>query len=177
MLKDTHKAFATSFAMAAITIQTATTLITKAEQIALYEIPIILGVSYFIAPLPDLDIIVKKLGLPFKIKHRGVSHSIWPVLLMSFLTIISPKILFPIIYGFTLGYLSHLVGDAFSYQGIAWFYPFQQYETYGNKTWVKHRGPFIKLYRVGKKHFINPKYYWYFVTLLLFLICILMRFK
>ena len=180
MLKDTHKTFATSFATASIIGQT---LVNKTFDLQnplydgnhIIELLVIVGVAYVTATLPDLDEIAKRRHIPFlnKVAHRGITHSVWPLILLFWLAHISPELIYPFTYGLALGYTSHLVGDAFSAQGIAWFYPFQKYEQYGKKKWVKHRGPFIKLYKVGQKVLIDAKYYWYFVTFCLFIVYML----
>lgn len=103
--------------------------------------------ALFGSTLPDID---QKLGTT----HRGITHTIWIVGLLSFFTSRQTNpYLFFLCLGVTLGYFSHLFGDAFSKAGIAWCYPLQRYEQYaGGAFHVKgFRGPFVPLYHVGDK--------------------------
>lgn len=117
----------------------------------------LMGASY-----PDID-----QELP--IKHRGVTHTLWGVgIVVAFAgwsTIAQPMgttwtslCLLPLLTGFATGYMSHLVADAFSTAGIAWFYPLQQYRSYGNGAEVVkgHRFIFQPIYKVGQKFFGIP---------------------
>ena len=95
-------------------------------------------------------------------KHRTWTHTIWAILLciglLHFLrnnyitnALFVDMSLVIVMLGFTIGYISHLLGDAFSTSGIDWIYPLIGYKTYsGGATVVKgFRGPFIPLYSVG----------------------------
>ena len=108
---------------------------------------------------PDLD---QKLGIP----HRTWTHTIWMVLLSALATwaaitmlplpvFIKTGFVTPLLIGFTIGLLSHLIGDAYSTSGIAWFYPFEGYVTYmgGAKVKKGFRGPFVPIYKVGTRLF------------------------
>ncbi|MFC1753083.1 metal-dependent hydrolase [Thermoproteota archaeon] len=77
--------------------------------------------------LPDLDHPRSKLGRKTKVlawlfQHRGFMHSIYAVIIMFML---SRLIFWNAIYvwALPLGYLSHLVSDSFSKEGIMFFHP------------------------------------------------------
>ena len=91
---------------------------------------------------PDFD---HKLGL----KHRGISHSIWIVILFF---IISWKI--NLVYYFAFGYLIHLLFDSVSASGVCFLYPFSSYIEYSGGARVK-KGHRVKLYKV--KSYKNRK--------------------
>lgn len=171
MQRKTHKAFAASFATGALILHTKfaptvgpidftnnTTSITP--------IVAIVFIAWLTSVLPDVDMLAKKYNIAplMWVKHRGFTHSIWPILWLMFMTYntMNNLYLFLISYGVLLGYLSHLVADAFSVQGVAWFYPFTGYKTgsQGGK-WAKSRGPFPALYKVGTKVILDAHYYWY----------------
>ena len=96
MLKDTHKAFATSFATASIIGQT---LVNKTFDLQnplydgnhIIELLVIVGIAYITATLPDLDEIAKRRHIPLlnKVAHRGITHSVWPLILLFWLAHIS----------------------------------------------------------------------------------------
>lgn len=111
---------------------------------------------------PDID-----QNLP--IKHRGITHSLWiPLLFAGLVCIILRTHVFgsmitfvgilPLLVGFIIGYLSHLVADAFSTSGIAWFYPLQRYRHYsgGSEVVSGRRFIFQPIYRVGQKFMMFP---------------------
>ena len=111
--------------------------------------------------LPDID---QKLGTT----HRGLTHALWiPAILafLSFRTFRTDIWIFAATFGLLVGYLSHLVGDAFSSAGIAWFYPFQQYRHFGTGAFkVKgFRGPFLPIYHVGDPVFAFMPVVWWVV--------------
>lgn len=129
----------------------------------------LMGASY-----PDID-----QELP--IKHRGATHTLWGVGIVVAVTIWAhiaqpmgsiwtAKFLLPLLVGFTVGYLSHLVADAFSTAGIAWFYPLQQYKSYGNGAEVVKGNRFIfqPIYKVGQKFFGIPGHiiWWTIATIM-----------
>lgn len=76
---------------------------------------------------------------------------IWPVVLLVFLAICAEN---PLVTDFAIGYISHIIGDSYSVQGVAWLYPFTGYEVLPNgATYVKNeRHFFIKLYKVGSRN-------------------------
>lgn len=114
------------------------------------------------ASTPDID-----QGLP--IKHRGITHSLWiPLLFLGvacwvyktqpisvMVTLVG---ILPFLTGFITGYLSHLVADAFSTSGIAWFYPLQGYRHYqgGSEVVKGNRFIFQPIYKVGQKFMGMP---------------------
>lgn len=96
--------------------------------------------------LPDIDsknsILGRYFHLPFK--HRTWTHTIWVVLLLCYL---ARKYLF---FGCIFyGYFMHLVIDTFSFAGVCWFYPFEQYREYPSGAIVKKNHK-CKLYKGGK---------------------------
>lgn len=117
----------------------------------------IMGASY-----PDID-------QKIPIKHRGITHSLWAVLLLIALTAIvghynpfgfvwTHVTLLPWLIGTIIGYMSHLIADAFSTSGIDWFYPLNGYKKYpGGAEVVKgNRTIFQPIYKVGQKFFGIP---------------------
>lgn len=114
------------------------------------------------ASAPDID-----QNLP--IKHRGITHSLWiPLLFVGLVcTLLRTNVfgsmitwvgILPLLVGFIIGYLSHLVADAFSTSGIAWFYPLQRYRHYsgGSEVVCGRRFIFQPIYRVGQKFMMFP---------------------
>ena len=93
----------------------------------------------------------------------------------------------PLVTGFAIGYISHIIGDSYSVQGVAWLYPFTGYEVLPNgATYVKNeRHFFIKLYKVGSRNLtiykkgnygklfdlpkvpVDSKWIWYTLTFLI----------
>jgi len=88
--------------------------------------------ALFATLLPDLDSKTSKFGrekifrpLQLFLKHRGVLHSFVSLIFFSVLL----KIYFPsVLFGFILGYSSHLLMDALTVRGIAPFYPFFKFK-------------------------------------------------
>ena len=94
--------------------------------------------------LPDIDIqsstISRILHFHLPITHRTWTHTIWiPILLF----IASLKM--PILLGLVLGYMSHLICDSISTQGVCFLYPLTQYKTFYNGAKIKNHH-YIKLY-------------------------------
>lgn len=75
--------------------------------------------------LPDID-----LKMPFT-KHRGIFHTIWPVLLILIANFFLAKYLPFSIAAIAIGYGSHLVADAMTPFGIAPLHPLAKYEIKG----------------------------------------------
>ena len=133
------------------------------------------GASY-----PDID-----QNLP--IKHRGITHTLWFVIGLGILymwvdsnkplgIMVSQQLLLPILMGTIIGYMSHLIADAFSTSGIAWFYPLQGYKHYpGGAEVVKgKRFIFQPIYKVGQKFFGIPgSVIWTFIAFVLTIIWLL----
>jgi inner membrane protein len=86
---------------------------------------IFLFISLLATVLPDIDTPFSKIGKHFKIlnfftKHRGIIHSFTFFILLSIpILIFFKEILLP----FAVGYLSHLLVDCFTIQGVCLFYP------------------------------------------------------
>ncbi len=79
----------------------------------------------FGSALPDIDQPKSKIGKKFKIiaflfKHRGIFHSVFMALIISF----GFYLFTGYFSAFLLGYLSHLIADALTVTGIAFLYPF-----------------------------------------------------
>lgn len=118
--------------------------------------------------LPDID---QKLGGT----HRGITHAIWiPLLLFGSalfgiprlpISLLNKEYAFGFLFGLALGWLSHLIGDAFSTAGIAWFYPIGAYRRYpsGAFTVKGARGPFQPIYRVGDRKWWLMRPIWWIV--------------
>ena len=122
---------------------------------------LILG-AIFGASYPDID-----RNLP--IRHRGFTHTVWMLLIFvgifKWLEVanlggvqVTRAVILPFAFGFIVGYISHLIADAFSTSGIAWFYPLQQYKDYGNGASVVKGNRFIfqPIYKVGQTFFGVP---------------------
>ena len=80
------------------------------------------------AVLPDIDHTGSMINkaftitniIPWFFKHRGLFHSIWPLLIGSMtLSFVHPLIS----TAFFIGYGSHLVSDSFTKAGVNWLYP------------------------------------------------------
>ncbi|MBS3079331.1 metal-dependent hydrolase [Candidatus Pacearchaeota archaeon] len=84
--------------------------------------------------IPDMDSKYSKFGrniffrpLQFFLKHRGFFHS----LTFGFLMAVVLGIFFPIAsLGFFIGFSSHIIGDSFTIEGIAPFWPLKK-RSYG----------------------------------------------
>jgi len=82
--------------------------------------------------LPDIDSYKSKIGKKIKLisflinlffRHRGIFHSLFLLIPISvFIAIINPEIA----AAFFIGYLSHLVLDSLTPEGIMLFYPFSK---------------------------------------------------
>ena len=164
MLAPTHRAFATASAgVTLLALSQTTDIFAESEPMLLAtQSAIIILVSFLTATLPDYDRII-----PF-IRHRGITHAVWiPAIIFYFMwQNIGEPYTFPALLGLFIGYTSHIVGDAFSTAGIAWFYPIQRYGGSPNGAfWVKgFRGPFLPLYAVGDPFIIKPTIIWYGIT-------------
>jgi len=99
--------------------------------------------------IPDIDTKFSKLGkkkvfrpLQFFVSHRGFLHSF---IFLGLITLIF-YLFWPIlIFGFVLGYGSHLLADSLTIQGIKPFYPFE-----GRLRWkIKTGGRFEVIVFVG----------------------------
>lgn len=121
----------------------------------LIAIPLLCG-SYFGSDFPDIDhpknhlnITLQRLHLGWLLpkKHRGLYHTIWPVIALSFLTYFLFKhatsnfehVCAIFLFGFTFGYLIHLIIDNFSYQGVLWLYPFTHWQVSNTGHFYKAR--------------------------------------
>lgn len=150
MLKENHIACA----------QLVTTSIALVEhQTPLEAIPFLVG-SYLGADLPDVDHpynhlhqSLQRLHLCPDFKHRGITHTLWVVLILTGLTLwtahISPIYISNFLFGLTLGYTIHLIIDDFSKQGIMWLYPLSKYHTTAHGYEYKKRKHYMPLYRTG----------------------------
>lgn len=87
--------------------------------------------------LPDIDTKDSKISRKIPIlpsilflftTHRGIIHSIYPIILIS--AILYPYSSFYTI-AFIIGYLSHLILDALTIQGINFLHPFAQFHVKG----------------------------------------------
>ena len=73
--------------------------------------------------VPDADHPESMIGrwIYIPVGHRGILHSIWPVLLLLFIGL-GPAYLRPFVF-FSAGYMAHLICDAFSASGVKFFWP------------------------------------------------------
>ncbi|MEM2954530.1 MAG: metal-dependent hydrolase [Candidatus Nanoarchaeia archaeon] len=106
MLGATHLLFSFFFGSLFFKFISANTLINK----IIFTIVLLIGTF-----LPDLDI-------KLKLKHRGYTHTIWPVILALIFGGVFSKVQF-IALTFALGYGSHLFVDMLTPFGIAPFLP------------------------------------------------------
>lgn len=92
--------------------------------------------------LPDIDEPNSFIGqrtlffshfLSLFVKHRGITHfAIFPMLLMLFSAIFSSGLVQIALFGVSVGWLAHLVGDLLTKGGIrGFFYPFYRHKTIG----------------------------------------------
>ena len=87
--------------------------------------------------IPDIDSYKSKIGKKIKplsflinifLGHRGIFHSLFLLIPISvFIAIINPEIA----AAFFIGYLSHLVLDSLTSEGVMFFYPFSKKRTKG----------------------------------------------
>lgn len=113
---------------------------------AYVTLPLSLGLFWLGSLLPDIDSKKSILGrfLHLPVKHRGVTHSVWALSILSILTLVCNPL-----FWLTLGYFLHILLDSVSSGGICWFYPLQKYREYpgGAQVAPGHR---VKLYRTGE---------------------------
>lgn len=113
---------------------------------AYVTLPLSLGLFWLGSLLPDIDskksILGKFLHLP--VKHRGVTHSVWALSILSILTLFCNPL-----FWLTLGYFLHILMDSLSAGGICWLYPIQKYREYPGGAKVAP-GHWLKLYRTGE---------------------------
>lgn len=107
---------------------------------------ILLGLSLFLigSLLPDIDSKNSTLGKYFHLplKHRGFTHQIYPILLISLSALFFNKAFAYL----ALGYFIHLFLDSFSTAGICWFK--DNFIRYSSGAFVK-KNHVLKLYRAG----------------------------
>lgn len=169
MLAKTHRSFAVASASATLLVLAKTSdMYTSVEPIqATATMGIVIIAAFIAGTLPDIDQYI-----PF-ISHRGITHAIWIPLLLGYATWMQrpEPYICAILFGVTIGYTSHIIGDAFSAAGVAFFYPLQRYQRTGSGAfYVKgFRGIFQPLYSVGQPSIIPPKLIYYAVSALLIL--------
>lgn len=168
MLGKTHKAFSLTTTSATLLVAYPYLSIYNVDTVPKAGAQIILTLTTAWVSSTFPDAIERNI---LRTKHRGIIHAIWIPLGLLYASFLLREHVwfFPMMFGVFLGYLSHLVGDAFSMAGIAWFYPFQKYERKSNGSfYVKgNRGIFRPLYTVGKRGIINPVIFWYVVAFLI----------
>lgn len=92
------------------------------------SMPVVVLVSMISSILPDIDhkssLITRILVLPrlLPLKHRGMLHSL-AVPIIGFIVLYRLGTAYAI--AFFIGYLSHLVGDAVTKEGVNFLYPLQ----------------------------------------------------
>ena len=99
---------------------------------------VFLLIVVLVGVLPDIDhpksFIGKRLRglsdfISFIFGHRGFFHSIFIVLVI--VLVLDYFMLSEYSVAFSLGYLSHLVGDMFTRSGVAFLYPFSEFKIKG----------------------------------------------
>lgn len=88
------------------------------------------------AVIPDFD---TKLPL----KHRGLSHTVWPALVIMAVGFLTPKPLGNAVVGAGIGYLSHLLADGMTVSGVAPFAPFSAWRMRGAIRTTGNLRPFF----------------------------------
>ncbi|SDC31026.1 inner membrane protein [Candidatus Frackibacter sp. WG11] len=81
--------------------------------------------------IPLLSWILKFLG----IKHRGISHSILGIMITALFSLSLIRLKFinmVLVYGFLIGYLSHILMDLFNPGGVTLFWPKNKRYSLGN---------------------------------------------
>jgi len=87
--------------------------------------------------LPDIDSYKSKIGKKVKplsflinifLGHRGIFHSVFLLILISLLIMLAS---YEITIAFFVGYLSHLILDSLTPEGVMFFYPFSKKKTKG----------------------------------------------
>ena len=172
MLSKTHRSFAVASATATLLVMAKTTSLFENTEIipTVTTIAIVIVVAYIAGTLPDIDRFI-----PF-FPHRGVTHAVWVPFGFGYFAWkyqLEPYI-FQALLGATIGYTSHIIGDAFSNAGVAFVYPFQQYERLGSGAfYVKGpRGLFQPLYEVGRPSIINPVWAYRLLSVVLMIVLI-----
>ena len=100
---------------------------------------IIFSIVVLIATLiPDIDSNLSWLGkriifrpLQFFVRHRGILHSFTFLILISLIFVLFVPV---VVFGFFLGYGSHLLADSFTIDGIRPFYPFKKTSSWKIRT-------------------------------------------
>ena len=116
MLSSTHLLFSFLFGSLFLDYIHPSTLIAKIVFAAL----LLIGTG-----IPDIDLRIPSL------KHRGILHTIWPVILILILNAVFAKYLPFSIAALALGYGSHLLADAITKEGIIPLYPLTRQEIKG----------------------------------------------
>jgi len=75
----------------------------------------------FAAFLPDIDWRMQY-SWHMGNAHRKVLHNVWFLVVMMILTYLLSHNLFPVL-GVVIGFVSHLIADAFTVMGVFWLYP------------------------------------------------------
>jgi membrane-bound metal-dependent hydrolase YbcI (DUF457 family) len=116
MLNSTHLLFSFLFGSLFLDYIHPSSLIAKIIFAAL----LLIGTS-----LPDLDLKIPSL------KHRGILHTIWPVILILILNVVLARFLPFSIAALALGYGSHLFADAITKEGVTPLSPLSKQEIKG----------------------------------------------
>jgi len=101
--------------------------------LAIYFLPFVNYKIYFLimvligTTLPDIDLMHSYIGnrwyfrpIQWFVKHRGIIHSVTFALVIT----IALAMYLPVLaFGFFLGYVGHLIGDAITIEGIRPFWP------------------------------------------------------
>lgn len=102
--------------------------------------------------LPDIDSEKSTIGRYVRpisgiIPHRTITHTIWVVLFILALGFYFKSV---IVLALGVGYVLHIIEDAFSRQGICWFYPVVgEYVSYKSGATIKKGRKAILAYRTG----------------------------
>ena len=89
------------------------------------------------ALLPDIDHRGSTINRMFRVtklisalfRHRGIFHSIWPALFLG--AILWYATTSTIAAAVAIGYLSHLLADSFTKEGVNWLYPLAKFKISG----------------------------------------------
>jgi len=116
MLGTTHLLFSFLFGSLFLDYVYPSSLIAK----IVFAVLLLVGTS-----LPDLDLKIPSL------KHRGILHTIWPIILILILNVVLAGFLPFSIAALALGHGSHLFADAITKEGVAPLFPLTRQEIRG----------------------------------------------
>lgn len=134
--------------LAAFTLLNAAFILLPAPKMSIATLGVAIGANMIGGLLPDIDNqsadiwdkirwgnILSRLIKPFVGKHRMLSHSLIGLVIISFLVKLFLSFISPILlvdmdvvwWAFVIGYMSHLISDTLTTQGVPWLLPIPIY--------------------------------------------------